>query len=511
MKHLYPYLLLLAAIAWPTAPARAQSPAELAPADTQVYLHIADFDVWFDRFTQGPSGQATRAEMEQSPQWQVLLALLEMDSETFFATYFGGDVVIFAPEAREDAGGFIFSRVELADAEHARDRLFLEPAGAVGDAALYQTADGGGYVAILPGWVALCDAAQLDDLRAALDGLGGGDRLASHADFAEWTGMLPDDRGITVYLAAGEHETHALGITAADAGLDIAYFGASPAFDELLAMLGESPAADFGPLPADTLAAAAFTLAAPGNTGDDELLAGLDMLAAPASFVGDILPKLGGPSVVFMGDAGADADEPGLPVLGMALRMDDDTVADDLNAMMDKTMLLANLATLQWETDPVRFNRGEYLGNSYRVADIGGPLAQHTGWPEFASVKVVYGRVGDYFMVCTDEPFFKQCVDTHRGEAPLHARFAGPVHDRAATPILSIAMQPEGLADMMRTWQQVLGNEGLGLNLELDVPLVQSELGQNIQLLDQFDAMTMQVWRGDDGLVAARILMTTPE
>lgn len=510
MKRLHRHLLLITALAWPAALARAQAPAELAPADTQVYLHIADFDTWFDRFTQGPSGQATREEMEQSPQWQVLLALLEMDSETFFATYFGGDVVVFASKAEENAGGVIFSRVELADAEHARDRLFLEAAGRVGAASLYQTADGGGYVAILPGWVALCDAAQLDDLRSVLEGLGDDSSLATTAAFTQWTRLLPDDRGITVYLTTGGDETHALGVSAVDDGLDIAYFGASPAFDELLAMLGESPVADFGPLPADTLAAAAFTLAAPGNA-DAELLAGLDMLAAPASFVGDILPKLGGPSVVFMGAPHGDADDLSAPVFGMALRMDDDTVADELNAMMDKTMLLANLATLEWETDPVRFHRGEYLGHAYRVADIGTPLAQHTGWPELGAVKVVYGRVGDYFLVCTEEPFFQQCVDAHRGEAPLRARFDGPIHDRATTPILSIAMQPEGLADMMRTWQQVLGNEGLGLELELDVPLVQSELGQNIELLDQFDAMTMQLWRGDDGLVAARIVMTTPE
>ncbi|MFI4860706.1 MAG: hypothetical protein ACIAXF_08505 [Phycisphaerales bacterium JB063] len=509
MKRLLLPIMLLAIFA---LPAPAQSPAELAPADTQVYLHIDGFNDWLGVVTQGPRGAEMLEALEDSPRWQGLLALLEMDSPTFFATYFGGDVVLFAPQAQPDGHGVMFTQVALLDAQHAVDRLFLEAIDTIGDTTLYRTADGNGCIAVTDGWVGLCDLQALDYMRSVVAGLEDADSLADTAGYAHWTGLLPVERTITAYVAAGANESHALGVTRVGNGMDVAYFGKSAGFEQVLEMLGETEVADFGPLPAATLAAATFNLVAPDNVELPELMMGLNILAAPASFTDDILPKLGTPTVLFMGSVSGDAVEPAVgldvPVLGMAVKMDDVLVANDLTGMMDKTMLLANLATAQWGVDPIQFERNTYLDSTYRVAHVGVPLAQQSGWPELEAVQVVYGQVGEYYVVCTQEHFFQQCIDAERAGVPFQMQLEGPVHERAKTPILAVTVRPDGIADLLRTWRSFVEDEGPELGI--DVPVVGGELGEMIQILDQYSLMKMQLWRGEDDLVVGRIQITAP-
>ncbi|MEM9414172.1 MAG: hypothetical protein AAGA29_01685 [Planctomycetota bacterium] len=509
MNRLLLPIILLTALA---SPATAQAPAELAPADTQVYLHIDGFNDWLGTLAEGPRGEAMLDKIENAPQWQTLLTLLEMDMDTFLATYFGGDVVLFGPQAQENSSGIVFTQVANNDAAFACDRLFLEAIETIGDATLYRTADGGGCIAITNGWVGLCDIQDLAYMRDVLAGLGDESSLASTTGYAHWTGLLPVERTITMYIAAGEDESHAMGVTRVGNGMDVAYFGKSAGFEELLSMLGETEVADFGPLPATTLAAATFNLVAPDSVETPELMAGLNMLAAPASFTEDILPKLGTPTVLFMGSVDGGETEPAVgldvPVVGLAVKMDDPQVANDLTAMMDKTMLLANLATAQWGVDPIDFERNTYTDSSYRVAHIGKPLAQQSGWPELEAVQMVYGQVGDYYVVCTQELFFQQCVDAEQAGEPFQMRLEGPVHELAQTPILAVTVRPDGFADLLRTWRSFIEDEGPALGI--DVPVVGGELGEMIQMLDQYSLMKMQLWRGEDDLVVGRIQITAP-
>lgn len=510
MKRRLLPIALLTALA---APASAQAPAELAPIDTEVYVHIEGFNDWIGVIAEGPRGEEKRDALEDSPQWQTLLALLEMDTDTFLATYFGGDVVIFGPEAQENGPGVIFTQVAPGDAEFARERLFLEAVANVGDATLYRTADGGGFIAIADGWVGLCGVHAGDYMVAVLEGLGDAESLADSPSYTHWTGLLPDERTITMFVNGGVDESHALGVTRVGNGMDVAYFGKSAGFDVLLSMLGETAVADFGPLPSSTIAAASFNLVSAGDAAQQaELMDGLNMLATPASFTDDILPMLGTPTVLFVGSVSGDSVEPAvgldLPVLGLAVKMDDDAVASDLTGMMDKTMLLMNLATAEWGVDPIRFERGSYEDSRYHVAHIGKPLAQQSGWPELEPMQVVYGQVGDFYVVCTQELFFRQCVDAERAGVPFRMRLEGPVHELAETPILAVTFRPDGYADLLRTWQGFVADEGIGLGL--DVPVIGAELGEAIQVLEQYSLMKMQLWRGEDDLVVGRIQITAP-
>lgn len=513
MKRPLLSLLLLAALTSPGLPAAAQAPAELAPIDTEVYVHIEGFNDWVGVIEEGPRGLDAVDQVEDSPQWQLLLALFEMDTDTFLATYFGGDVVIFGPEAQENGQGVIFTQVAPADAEFARERLFLEPVANIGDATLYRTADGGGFIAITDGWVGLCGLEAAEYMMFVLEGLGDNESLADAPGYAHWTGLLPEERTITMFVNGGEEESHALGVTRVGNGMDVAYFGRSAGFDELLSMLGETSIADFGPLPRSTIAAASFNLVSTGDAAQQaELMDGLNMLAAPASFTDDILPMLGTPTVLFVGSVSGDAVEPAvgldLPVLGLAVKMDDDAVANDLTGMMDKTMLLMNLATAEWGVDPIRFERGSYEGSRYHIAHIGKPMAQQSGWPELEPMQVVYGQVGDYYLVCTQELFFRQCVDAERAGVPFQMQLEGPVHELAKTPILAVTFRPDGYADLLRTWQGFVQNEGPALGL--DVPVIGAELGDAIRVLEQYSLMKMQLWRGENDLVVGRIQITAP-
>ena len=112
-KHLAAALTLGAALTTLNPHASAQSPAELAPADTAIYVHINEPAAWLGDLTQGPLGQAWKDKIETSRDMGDLLAALGMDLDTFMDVYFGGDVVVLSPGDDED--GVIFTQVAQAD------------------------------------------------------------------------------------------------------------------------------------------------------------------------------------------------------------------------------------------------------------------------------------------------------------------------------------------------------------------------------------------------------------
>ncbi len=504
-------LLLTLALGLPSA---AQSPAQLAPADTAVFIHINKPAEWFGDLTQGPLGEKMREKIQTQEGSGDLLAALGMNLDQFMQAYFGGDVVVLS-EGGDGAPGVIFTEVTEANRNHAIDSLALERNGEIAGFPQYIGPDGNGIFVMMDKWVALCDLNSAKLLTDILSQAPGAPRLADTEFYKKWTRELPADRSMTMLVNESEDSQHALGVVRQGKGLDATYLGTSPDFDELMGMLGETTVAEFGPLPTDTIAALSFNLVA--NEEMSQQLAGLDPLLRGKSFVKDIMPKLDPPTLLFMGSVAGDAVDPKvsveLPVMGLAMKMNDDTVAADLKGMIDGLMLIANFAVAEFKAGPVPQRSETYKGSSFQVAELGKSIAIGIEFPEIAPMQIVYGQVGDYFIICTQEVFFKQCVDANAGGKAMRIAVEGPAHRLAQTPELAMTARPDKFGPLMLSWVKMLDEKGLpdALAGEGEQPVDTETLMDIVQMFQQYSLMKMQVWTGEDGLVIGRAQLTPPQ
>lgn len=493
--------------------ARAQAPAELAPANIPLYIHVDSPAEWFVDLTQGPLGQKLRDSIETNEGSGDLLAALGMNTDQFMSAYFGSDVVILGPG--QDKDGVIFTKVSQADRAHAITSLALKRQGDIAGNPVYVGPDGGGYIVMMDKWVAMCDLSAVEFLTGILELGPNAPRLGNSERYNKWTRDLPADRAMTLLSSESADEHHAIGVIRDGKGLDATYLGTSPDFDELMSMLGETAVADFGPLPADTIGAMSFNIVA--NEEMKQKFQGLDAMLGGKSFVDDVMPKLDPPTLMFMGSVKGDAVEPAvsveIPTAGMAFRMNDDSVAADLNKMFDSVVMLSNFAIAQYKAGAIPQRDATYKNASYRVAEIGQIVAQGLDFPELAPMQIVYGQVGDYFIVCSQEVFFQQCVDAGAADKGKRIDVEGPVHRLAKTPVIAMTGRPDGLAEVIRTWGVMLQDKGLpeAVAGENPAPIDFEGLFDVVTMLQQYSGAKMQVWSGDDGIVIGRAQLTAPQ
>lgn len=499
-------------------PAFAQAPAKLAPADTPVFIHINEPADWFGELTDGPLGEKWRTMVEQAEGSGDLLAALGMNVDQFMDAYFGGDVVVLGKGKDADGNegpGVIFTKVDQADRQHAIVSLALKQAGDIAGNPVYTGEDGNGYIVMTNDWVAMCDLNSYAYLQSILNQPADAPRLADTEVYAKWTKELPADRAMTMLAIESKDSQHALGVVRKGKGMDATYLGIKPEYNEMMAMLGETSIAEFGPLPAETISAITFNI-----EPTDEARAGMDklnMLINGKSFVDEVLPKLDPPTVLFMGSVAGNSVEPAVsvqvPVGGMAFKMNDASVATELNLMFDNVVMLSNVAVMGFEAGLIPQRAGEYDGASFKVAEIGKPIAQGLKFPELAPIQIVYGTVGDYYVVCTQEQFFKQCVDAEKAGKDFRIEIEGTPHRLAKTPVLAMNAQPDRFGSLMLSWIKLLDENGLpeAIAGEQDVPIKTEHAMDVVRMLQQYSLVKMQVWTGEDGLVIGRAQLTAPQ
>lgn len=500
------------------APAWAQSPAELAPADTSVFIHINEPADWFAEMTEGPLGEKWRTMVEEAEGSGDLLAALGMNVDQFMDAYFGGDVVVLGQGDDADGNdgpGVIFTKVNQADRDHAIESLFLKKAGDIAGNPVYTGEDGDGYIVMTENWVAMCDLNSYAYLQSILTQPDNAPRLADSETYAKWTKELPEDRSMTMLAIESADSQHAMGIVRKGKGLDATYLGTSPDYDEMMAMLGETSVAEFGPLPADTISAITFNIEPTG-----EARAGMDklnMLIGGKSLVDDVLPKLDAPTVLFMGAVAGNAVNPAVsvqvPVGGMAFKMNDATVANDMDMMFDNVVMLANVAVMGFEAGLIPQRTAEYGGATFKVAEVGKPIAQGIEFPELAPMQIVYGTIDDYYVVCTQEQFFKQCVDANKAGKNMRIEIEGKPHRLAQTPVLAMNAEPDRFGSLMLSWINLLDKKGLpeAIAGENPMPIQTDHARDVVRMLQQYSLVKMQVWTGEEGLVIGRAQLTAPQ
>ncbi|MEO0477062.1 MAG: hypothetical protein AAF085_13985, partial [Planctomycetota bacterium] len=284
---------------------------------------------------------------------------------------------------------------------------------------------------------------------------------------------------------------------------------------EMMAMLGETSVAEFGPLPAETISAITFNIEPDEKARKD--MEGLNMLVGGKSIVDDLLPKLDFPTVLFMGAVPGDSVDPNVdvqvPVGGMAFKMKDATVANDLNMMFDNVVMLSNVAVMGFEAGLIPQRTSDYGGSSFKVAELGKPIAQGLDFPELAPIQIVYGTVGDYYVVCSQEEFFKKCVDANKADKTMRIEIEGKPHRLAETPVLAMTGQPDSFGSMMLSWVKLLEDKGLPEVLEAEnpTPLDIENAMDMVRVFQQYSLVKMQVWTGEGDLVIGRAQLTAPQ
>lgn len=499
-------------------PAAAQSPAELAPADTKVFIHINEPADWLGDLTDGPLGEKWRTMIEEAEGSGDLLAALDMNVDQFMDAYFGADIVILSQgkdEQGQDKPGVIFTKVSQDDRQHAITSLALKQQGDIAGNPVYTGEDGNGFIVMTENWVAMCDLDSYDYLQSILTLPANAPRLADDDTYNKWTRELPEDRAMTVLAFESKDSQHAMGVIRKGKGMDATYLGTSPKYDEMMAMLGETSVAEFGPLPVDTISAITFNIKS--SDASRQGLSKLNMLLNGKSFVDDVQPKLDPPTVLFMGSVAGDAVEPAVgvqvPVVGMAFKMNDASAANDLNLMFDNVVMLSNVAVMGFEAGLIPQRTSNYGGASFKVAELGKPIAQGLQFPELAPIQIVYGTVGDYYVVCSQEQFFKQCVDANKADKTMRIEMEGKPHRLAQTPVLAMTARPDGFGSLMLSWVQLLDAKGLpdAIAGEADTPIPTEHLMEVVRVFQQYSLAKMQVWTGEDGLVIGRAQLTAPQ
>lgn len=496
------------------SPVHAQAPAKLALADTAVYIHIDKPADWFAQYTQGPFGEQMRKDLINNDGSGDLLAALGMNVDQFMAAYFGDEVVVLSPEPEAD--GIIFTKVGQNDRERAIDSLALQRVADIAGQPTYSGEDGEGVIVLADDWVAMCGMTSVDYLRKILSQPADAPRLGDTPAFQKWIGELPADRTMTLYAVEAEADAeHALGVVRNDRGLDATYLTNSQEIDLAMRVLGETQTIGYGSLPANTIGAIAFNMFI--NDEDKAGYAALDPLLGGKSFVKDVLPKLQTPTVMFMASVdGAEVTPPvgvEVPVIGMSVRMNDDSVAQDLTNMMNGVVLLMNFGVAEFNAGPIPQRAAEYNGVSYRVAELGTPVATGLQFSELKPIQIVYGQVGSDFIVCTQEVFFKRCIDASDADKSERIQEEGTAHRLAKTPVLAMTARPDGFAQMMLSWANMLEEKGLpeALADEQQEPIDTKALKDVASVIQQFSGMKIQIWRGEDGVTIGRAQILTPQ
>ncbi len=506
-----------------TAGVRAEDvkPATLLPAEGVVaYIEIDDLAKLRADAAKDPLIAYLKSEGpgKEDPAWLEVQTMMGLSGDEIVDRYFGKKLAIIGGSHEPGGKGFLLSAVSKDDAALAIDKLKLEKLADAGDFAVYKTKDNKGRIAFGGGWMAMSDAKHEDYFKSVLAQLGKGPSLAENPDFKTWSDKLPASRQAEMLVHDRDgHGYHALAAVWTGRDVILHYAGTSDSITELLGKIGDAKATAWGPLPSSTIALMSWNIYE--KSPDPRQAAIMDRLVAPASFAKDVVPKLAAPAVVFLGELKSEQLDPApgfsVPVFGATVKMKDATVAADLDRAVNGVLVLANLATLRWKTDPIAMGQAEYAGQSYHTADLGAAISQAAKKPELkAVVKIAYGRVGDYYVICTHEAYFKQCLDTLKAGEKLGdaADVKAMGLKESASPIGTGLLRPGLLAAHVQTWLSRIEKDHPELTEQSKLPEPPEGPARGLKaarvlsgVLRYYKGMNMQLTRDGEGVLRGQI------
>jgi len=419
--HVLPILVTLCLAAAPALRAQDAEPqdtavpqeaAKMLPAETGSFIQIDDI-------------AQTRADLARDPvfcemlkmlpharhraAWAQMQTMLDLNGEQIVDRYLGSRVVIVGPRPGWGQPMTIMMRVKPDDSKRLVSSLALEPMATSGSFKVFSTHDNQTRIAVSSQWVSVARTGKHDDyMRAMLGQCGNGRTLSEDPEYRDWMARLPQERSAVAFFR-GHPTGHsaAVAIVNKPAQLSIHYVGRIDNSNKLFDMMGDGAATQFGPLPRETIAAATINLL--NRTPDDIEM--LDRLLAPRSYEKDIADKIAAPLLVFAGSPMPDNDEAALPAVGGAIWMRDESVAQDLSLLIDNAMLVMSVTASKWGAPPIITQSVKHGDKEYRIAEVGVVLAKRFGRDELIRVRLSYGKVGNWYLVASNEKFFNRCLD----------------------------------------------------------------------------------------------------
>jgi hypothetical protein len=511
-KHVLLVALALLAV---TPVLQAQSGANLAPADAGVFIQVDGLANWRLDLDQDPIFNILRPHLpdpSQNEVWQNLQTALGMTGGELFDHYFGKSVVLVGSAAGDGKPGVIFSRIDKADGQLVIDRLQLQETDTIGDFKVYVSPDGNAHLAFSDQWMMGSNAQSLPYALTVLKQIGSGKSLANDAGFKTWTGKLPAQRDATLFVRlplppAGDPPAaqprltlHALALTRTGRNLSLRYAGEAGAFLTKLGSIGGSHGDDLGPLPASACAALSLNFFNRNPTDLERLKA----LLPAKDLSQDVLHKLSGPIVLGVApapgsapaiaapaDPAADPDASAAPpIVSLAVRMSDVSVAADLESMMNTLVVLANLKGQEWNAPLVKISAAQHGTVEYHTANLGQAIAARGQRPEMARITLCFGRLGDWYLLTSDQGFFDQCVEVHTSG---HGGFE---------PHTGVGLRvPSGTEDTIATL--AVHGPALAEQLKIMAPKMQPRHAQRASVMETIAAMLedapsvgIRVWQG---------------
>lgn len=491
----------------------ADSPAQFAPAESGLYLEINDIAQLRKEWESDPLADFIRKNIPMptaNKGWADAKAMLGMTDAQLIDTYFGQSAALVFRSPGDSEPGMVISKVAAKDAEHFRDRFKLKHVRKIGTFESYVTPDDKADVLIGGGWMIVLAQQYAVPIRDVITG--NRPSLASDATFKTWIAKLPAKRTGTAFIRdRTTRDVHVAGLVKRKRNLSLHYVGKSQEYAAVFAMIKNGKTNEFGPLPASTLAAASFNLQQDPKTINNKHL---EALAAPKSFGGDIMPQIGSPFVAFLGEVkGEEFDtHPGLdiPAPGFAIKLKNHEVADDITRILDSTLLFANIAMAKWEVDPILVKESTHKNIKFKTANVGIALSQRTERPELKSLVLSYGRVGDWYIICAQDHFYRKCIDaktnpdTGLANSESFKALGLVAHDE---PIASGFMRPDQLSSHVQTWLDHWRRVRPDVFKSLDEPKsAEAQFIRGIQitkgLLSQFKTISVQAHKRGDEMVA---------
>lgn len=432
----------------------APSPATMAPADAAIYLEVRNLTQLHKQFEQDPLTALLREQLpmaRQPKEWAQVQAIMGMRSPELIERYLGTTAALVLEAAHDGAPGAVITRVSPDDARYMANALDMRPAGSVGNVPIQQTRDAKLQTAYHNSWLAFTGGEHKVYLENLLTTAAKGDTLAASELFKAWTDRLPGDRQVTLFARPNMPDAgiHAASLHRDTAGMSMHYVGEMPKLKEQIFTIANEGNVAWGPLPETTVAA--MTLNVERDTPGNPLL---DRLVMPKSFANDVRPHIGAPAIVFLGEVPGSQTKPAVdfhvPALGVAIHMSDPAVAADLDIMFDRLMIWANVATANWGVAQISLDKHE----GYQVADLGTPLSQRTGRHELKPVRLTAGAIGEWYVICTQDEFFKACQATQKGGRTFADVVASQAADGmpAGNVVAAMHVNAERLSTHLGTW-----------------------------------------------------------
>ncbi|MCC5828500.1 MAG: hypothetical protein JJU36_03545 [Phycisphaeraceae bacterium] len=488
-----------------------QSPAHRVPADAAFFLRMDDIAQWRRDWTHDPLQAMLKARWgerdgDRNEAWAEMARLMEMTPEGLFDAVFGKRVIVFG-DGRPEGASVMLMDVGAELSAKAIDRLGLKPDGRAGEFALHRSSDDKAMVGVAGDWVAVSDVEHREYLVRSLRQVGEGRVLANRLEFRQWLERLPAEaRKGEAWVDRGEGEYHAMGLRRNGAGLVLEYAGVSTDIQGLLAIRGGAGAREFGPLPRSTAAAVALNVFNPRPPRIERL----NMLTSPKPMA-EVLEGMGAPVVIFLGTVGVERNPRDgampVPVMGMAMKVNDPAVQPHLEEMGGRLMAMLSLHLRLRGHGDSDFGTGEHRGVTYHRMDLGRVVMRMSGHAEFLRVaRPAIGMVGPWLVATTHEAYFRETIDAH-----LHTRHSLaaeisklPLADHEQ-PVFSMFLRPAMLTPMLDAWATRIGErrEAMGDALPAQHQATMIHLAQGMELLSgilkHHDDSSLQLWReGDD-------------